>query len=178
MHPGAASAHALLLSVAALAGSTGSGGVSQASIRYSHAVAETCAGALLFEGSHQIGTRAGAVAVSRDIRRTGTERLRRVDAIPRPVAAARPLVRWLRLERRLVDIYSTNYLRIWNAIQRADTRREQAELPRILRPLIEEPYPLQQRLAVLELALRLPDCTGGFQPNALGAQAPGSVPPA
>jgi hypothetical protein len=178
MHPGAASAHALLLSVAALAGSTGSGGVSQASIRYSHAVAETCAGALLFEGSHQIGTRAGAVAVSRDIRRTGTERLRRVDAIPRPAATARSLERWLGLERRLVGLYSTNYLRIWNAIERADTRREQAELPRVLQPLIDEPYPLQRRVTVLELALRLPDCTGGFQPNALGAQPSGAVPPA
>src|SRR5436190_591780 len=104
-----------------------------------------------------------------------------IGCTPAPLPLTRSFsqrLRWRRLERRLVDIYSTNYLRIWNAIQRADTRREQAELPRILRPLIEEPYPLQQRLAVLELELRLPDCTGGFQPNALGAQAPGSVPPA
>jgi hypothetical protein len=64
-------------------------------------------GALLFDGHHQIGTLAGAIAVSRDIRATGARRLRRVDAIAKPVRTARLAIAWIGLERRLVKIYAS-----------------------------------------------------------------------
>jgi hypothetical protein len=45
---------------------------------WSHAVTRICAHALLFEGRHEIGTLAGAIAVSRDIRSSTRRRLAKV----------------------------------------------------------------------------------------------------
>jgi hypothetical protein len=42
---------------------------------WSDGVTQICANALLFEGQHEIGTRAGAIAVARDIR-ASTARLK------------------------------------------------------------------------------------------------------
>lgn len=133
---------------------------------YSAAVSQICAGALLFSGAHAIGTRPGAVAVSRDIRATGTRRMRRVEAVPRPMETNARAVRWIALERRLVEMYAANYLRIWNEIEKADTPRERAALPARLVPLIQEPEPLQRHALAFERALRVPDCTGGASTGA------------
>jgi hypothetical protein len=153
-----------------LAGVAVHGGAAQAAqapqtpARYSRAVEQICAGALLFDGRHQIGTRAGALAVSQDIRATGTRRLRRVDAVSKPAAAARLAGRWIAVERRLVETYASTYLQIWYEIERANSPARRAALPRVLHALIHRPDGLQYRAARLEQRLRVPDCTGG-QPS-------------
>src|SRR5262249_4021018 len=100
--------------------------VSPPPAEYARTVTHICRGALLFEGSHEIGTRAGAVAVSHDIRATGSRRLARVDAVPKPAATARVAVRWIAIERRLVATYATAYLQVWGAIEKATTPRQHA----------------------------------------------------
>src|SRR6185312_15256010 len=68
---------------------------------YSRAVGQICAGAVLFEQPHRIGTRAGALAVASDIRATSRRRLALVATVqpaPRQEAMA---VRWQAVEQRL-----------------------------------------------------------------------------
>jgi hypothetical protein len=128
---------------------------------YSQAVMRICAGALLFNGRHETGTRSGAISVSRDIRASGDRRLRRVDAVPKPARTARLATRWIATERQLVAKYAWAYLQIWYAIERAGTPRQRAELPAVLGALIHAPDELQREAARLEQALDVPDCTGG-----------------
>jgi hypothetical protein len=128
---------------------------------YSLQVQTICSGARLFDGTHEIGTRAGAIAVARDIRMTGRRRLARVAALPRPASRRARLAAWLALERRLVALYATTYVRIWNAIDSAHTVQQRRGLPRVLRALIDKPRPLEARAAALELELGFGDCTGG-----------------
>jgi hypothetical protein len=140
--------------------------------RYSQAVTRICAGALLFRGRHRIGTRAGAIEVSNDIRATGKRRLDRVDALPKPRQTAQLAVRWISLERRLVAVYAWAYLQIWHTIEHATTPRLRAELPTALRHLIDAPNGLQRHAAELGRRLQVPDCTGGNQPHAQPANPP------
>jgi hypothetical protein len=154
----------VLAAAALLAGATQAAQALQTPARYSQAVAPICAGALLFEGHHQIGTLAGAIAVSQDIRATGARRLRRVDAVAKPAGIARLAAAWIALERRLVKTYASTYLRIWYAIQRANSAAQRAALPGVLDALIHRPDRLQYQAARLERRLRVPDCTGG-KPN-------------
>jgi hypothetical protein len=128
-------------------------------------VTQVCAGALLFDGRHQIGTRAGAIAAANDIRATGARRLRRVDAVPKPASTARLAADWIAVERRLVETYASTYLQIWDDIERANSVARRAALPHALRVLIARPDNLQHEAGRLELLLRVPDCTGG-QPGA------------
>src|SRR5262245_54947286 len=65
------------------------------------AVTRICTKALLFEGPHQVGNRAGAVAVAQDIRGSTARRLRRIRALPIRPAQPRLSARWLTLEQRL-----------------------------------------------------------------------------
>jgi hypothetical protein len=132
---------------------------------YSRAVIRLCRGALLFENEHEIGTRAGALAVSRDIRATGRKRLRRVDEIPKPAASVRLAARWIELEERLVDTYAVTYLRIWYAVEHARTTTDRARLPMVLHRLVHTPDALARRAATLEARLGVPDCTGGTVPT-------------
>jgi len=152
---------ALFAGTVMLAGSPPAPVSSQTPAGYSRAVMQICAGALLFDGRHQIGTRAGAVAVSRAIRATGGKRLRRVDAVPKPASTARLAARWIAVERRLVQTYASTYLRIWYAIERARSPRERARLPALVHALIHRPDKLQRRATNLEQRLHAPDCTGG-----------------
>jgi hypothetical protein len=138
----------------------------QTSAAYSRAVIGVCSGALLFEEEHEIGTRAGALAVSRDIRASGDRRLRRVDRIPKPAASVRLAVRWIELEERLVDTYAGTYLRIWDAIEHARTATDRARLPMVLHRLVHAPDALARQAATLETRLGVPDCTGGTVPPA------------
>ncbi len=131
---------------------------------YSLAVQEICSGALLFNGSHQIGTRAGAIDVSNDIRATGGHRLQLVDAVAKPAATARVATRWIAVERRLVALYATNYLLIWDAIESASSPQQLAGLPALVRPLLYGPDALQGLAGRLEQSLNVPDCTGGAGP--------------
>jgi hypothetical protein len=155
----------MLAATAILAAQASATGFRTTPAEYSRAVSRICTGALLFNGTHSIGTRAGAVAVSKDIRATGRRRLRRVDAVPKPVASARLARRWIATERALVARYAWAYVQIWDAIERADTPAERNALPAKLVGLLHSPDKLQARAAALELALRVPDCTGGQPTN-------------
>jgi hypothetical protein len=131
------------------------------STAFADQVNHICAGALLFEGRHEIGTRAGAHAVSRDIRETGARRLRRVAAVPEPHSQAAVIRRWLDIERRLVAAYARDYLLIWNAIEEANSPAQRARLPAQLHALLHDPDALKQKAGQYEMRLRVPDCTGG-----------------
>lgn len=168
---------ALLAAAAATAGAAHAVQLSQTPAGYSRAVTHVCAGALLFDGRHQIGTRAGAVAVANDIRATGTRRLERVDAVTKPASNPRLALHWIAIERRLVEMYAATYLQIWDEIERADSAAQRAALPRALRALIARPDKLQHEAGRLELRLRVPDCTGGGQPGAPPAATPIDLSP-
>jgi hypothetical protein len=132
---------------------------------YSARLMHICAGAVLFESTHSIGTRAGAIAVARDISTSGNRRLIRADAVPKPPGVLRLAKHWIAIEHRLIEMYANNYLRIWYAIERAHTPAERAKLPSALRALINEPRPLERRASELETTLNVPDCTGGSPPR-------------
>jgi len=128
---------------------------------FSQRVTSICAGALLFDGEHAIGTRAGAIAVSRDIRRTGMRRLDRVAAVAEPTRQESMIRQWLRVQRLLVAAFARDYLRIWDEIESAHTRAQRTGLPARLDALVHEPDSLKRRADAYELRLGVPDCTGG-----------------
>jgi hypothetical protein len=135
---------------------------------WSGAVTRICAHGLLFEGRHDIGTRAGAVAVARDIRASTGRRLRRIRRLVAVPPERRLTARWLRLEQRLAGVYASSYVRIYDAIAAARTPRQRARLPGILRRLLHAPDALREETGILEQRLQVPDCTGGGSPNVLG----------
>ena len=144
---------------------------------YSVRLTQICSGAMLFDGTHTIGTRAGAIAVARDIRTSGGKRLSRADAVPKPLRTGLLAKRWIRLERRLIELYADDYLRIWYAIERARTREQRAQLPAALRALIDQPHRFERQAAALEAALNVPDCTGGSGPRTAGGPPSSTRPP-
>jgi hypothetical protein len=129
--------------------------------RYSSAVARVCSGALLFEHAHAIGTDAGAIAAAQDIRQSAERRLGRVARIKIPPELKHLATRWISLQRRLAASYATNWMRIHYAINAARTAAQRARLPRRLQTFLHAPDPLRRASRRLELALNLPDCTGG-----------------
>ena len=133
---------------------------------WSRAVSGICADALLFEGPHEIGTRAGAVGVARDIRASTGRRLRRIRGLQVVPPQRGPANRWLSLERRLADVYASNFVRIYDAIAAATTDGQRDQLPRVLRRLLSAPDALRAAAARLEQRLFVPDCTGGARPSA------------
>ena len=152
----------LLAGAGLLAGSALASSTPPTPAEYSLAVTQICTGALLFDGRHQIGTRAGAIAVSRDIAATGGGRLRRVDAVPKPAASGALAGQWIAIERRLVAMYASTYLRIWDEIETGyGSPREHARLADVLHALVHKPDALQHQAAALEQRLSVPDCTGG-----------------
>lgn len=130
---------------------------------WSQGVTRICAHALLFEGTHESGTRAGAVAVARDIRASTQRRLGRIRALevspPQRLLASR----WLRLEGRLAATYASSYVRIYEAIAAVKSQAQLERLPLVLRRLLDAPDGLRRRTASIELRLHVPDCTGGTQ---------------
>jgi hypothetical protein len=133
----------------------------QSAKHYSAAVAKICAGALLFEHPHQIGTDAGARAAARDIRRSARRRLARVAAIPAPVEVTHLAKSWISLQRRQSESYARNWMRIHYAIDAARTPLERARLPKLLQKFLHAPDRLRRASRSLESALNVPDCTGG-----------------
>jgi len=128
---------------------------------WSRAVTRICAHALLFDGRHEIGTRAGAVAVARDIRASTNGRLVRIERLRAPAAGGELEGRWLSAERRLADAYARSYVRIFDVIEAASTPRERAREPRLLVRLLHSPDRLSLDASRLERQLQVPDCTGG-----------------
>jgi hypothetical protein len=138
---------------------------------WSDAVSGICAHALLFEGRHEIGTRAGAVSVARDIRASTARRVRNIQALRVRPPRQRLAVRWLDLERHLAGVYASSYVRIYDAIAAANTASLRARLPRVLFRLLHAPDGIRRTAASVGQRLRVPDCTGGGMPNtsALGS---------
>ena len=128
---------------------------------YARAVTRICAHALLFEGSHPIGTREGALGVAGDIRASARRRLARVAAVPAPFAERRAVARWLALEQRLAEMYALGYVRIYDLIAAPRTSMQYPEAARRIQQLEHAPDPLRRAAARLERHLRVPDCTGG-----------------
>jgi hypothetical protein len=128
---------------------------------YSVAVARICADALLFDHAHPIGTRAGALAVARDIRASTARRLHRIAAVPVPLSLRRLTRRWITLQRRLAASYARTWVRIYDTIDAAHTPAQRAHLASRLARLVSEPDSLRLASGRLELRLHVPDCTGG-----------------
>ena len=137
---------------------------------WSDGVTQICAHALLFEGRHESGTRAGAIAVASDIRASTARRLDRIRALQVPPPEPDLSMQWLDLEQRLADMYASSYVRIYNAIAAAVTRKQRSRLPRVLDRLVHAPDALRDEAASLGGRLHVPDCTGGG--------TPGGTPPA
>jgi len=128
---------------------------------YSRAVGQICAGAVLFEQPHRIGTRAGALAVASDIRATSRRRLALVATVqpaPRQEAMA---VRWQAVEQRLADAYALNYVRIYDLIAAPRSPQAEPRVARRLARLMRAPERLRMAAARAERQLHVPDCTGG-----------------
>jgi hypothetical protein len=130
-------------------------------VAWSNAVRPICAHALLFEERHEIGTRAGALAVAADIRSSTERRLERIAAIPAPPARSGLVTRLLALERRLAASYATSYLGIYDVIAAARTPAQRSREPRLVGRLLHAPDLLSNAGAHLEHQLHVPDCTGG-----------------
>jgi hypothetical protein len=128
---------------------------------YSRAVTGICAHALLFEGTHAIGTRAGALEVADDIRASSRRRLSLVAALSTPPVEMSPVARWLAIEQRLADTYATTYVSIFDLIAAPWTPEQATVAPGLLATLIHAPDRLRQAAALLEQQLRVPDCIGG-----------------
>ena len=128
---------------------------------YTRAVEQVCAHALLFEGSHAMGTRAGALDVAADIRASALRRLTRVASVPPPLGKQHSVARWLLLERRLAEAYALTYVRIYDLIAAPRTAEQLPETAHRLQKLVHAPDRLRAAVAHLEQQLRVPDCTGG-----------------
>jgi hypothetical protein len=128
---------------------------------YSFAIARICAGALLFDHAHNMGTRADALAVARDIRASTVRRLARVTALPVPPVLERLSARWIASQRQLAALYARTWVRIYDTIAAARTPAQRAALPGRLEQLVHAPDRLKLAAGRLELELHVPDCTGG-----------------
>jgi hypothetical protein len=128
---------------------------------YSRSVWRVCADALLFDHAHDMGTRADALSVARDIRASTARRLVRVSALSVPPELRRISSRWISSQRRLAASYARNWVRIYDAIEAAVTPAQQAALPKLLSGFVHAPDRLRLAAGRLELELHVPDCTGG-----------------
>jgi catalase (peroxidase I) len=123
-------------------------------------VTRICAGALLFDHAHDMGTRADALAVARDIRASTARRLARVVAVPVP-DELRPISRrWIASQRRLAASFARAWVQINDTIDAAKTPAQRAALPHRLHELVHASDPLRLVAGRLELRLHVPDCTG------------------
>lgn len=156
--------HIVIIAAALVASATAFTTTSRADAptgEYSIAVAHICTGALLFDHVHEIGTRAGALAVARDIRASTARRLRRVEAVQTPTQLRSLGRQWIALQRRLAAVYAQTWVRIYDTIAAADTPSQRAHLATRLTQLVHAPDSLKRAAGRLDLRLHVPDCTGG-----------------
>jgi hypothetical protein len=149
------------LAAAALAASPGHALSANSATEYSLGVQRICAGALLFDHAHHMGTRADALSVARDIRASTARRLGRVAVLPVPRELRRLSTRWISSQRRLAAFYARTWVSVHDAIAAARTPAQQAALPERLQRLMHASDPLRLAAGRLELELHVPDCTGG-----------------
>jgi hypothetical protein len=128
---------------------------------YSAAVVQICAGSLLFDGAHPMGTRADALSIAADIRASTAQRLARVAAVPVPPELANTNSRWILSQRQLASLFAREWVRIYDTIAAAHTPAQRATLAERVEKLVHAPDPLRLAAGRLELALHVPDCTGG-----------------
>ena len=128
---------------------------------YSLAVTRVCAGALLFDHAHDLGTRADALSVARDIRASTSRRLARVTALSAPPQLQQTSSRWISSQRRLASLYARTWVQIYDTIDAARTPAQLTTLAAHLQELVHAPDPLKLAAGRLELELHVPDCTGG-----------------
>ena len=128
---------------------------------YSLAVTRVCAGALLFDHAHDLGTRADALSVARDIRASTSRRLAGVTALSVPPELQYTSSRWISSQRRLASLYARTWVQIYDTIEAARTPAQRTTLAARLRELVHAPDPLKLAAGRLELELHVPDCTGG-----------------
>lgn len=69
--------------------------------------------------------------------------------------------RWISSQRKLSDLYAKLWVRIYDTIDAAHTPAQRATLAARLDKLVAQPDALRAKAGRLELALRIPDCTGG-----------------
>ncbi len=132
-----------------------------ADVAWSRDVTQICARGLLFDGRHEVGTRAGALAVADDIRATTGRRLELVAALPPPVDLRALAARWLAVEQRLAAVYAHSYVRIFEVIDAGSPPGQRAREAQVISGLLGAPDRLQRAAAVFEGRLHVPDCTGG-----------------
>src|SRR5262245_21761291 len=153
-----------LVAAAALVTAVGGASAAQRSRTpgdYSIAVTRICAGAVLFERSHPLGTLEGALAIARDIRSSTAHRLARVATVPAPPGFGDRSVRWISLQRRLAASYARAWVGIYETIDAARTPAQQAAITDRLGHIVHAPDPRRRASRRLEHELRVPDCTGG-----------------
>jgi hypothetical protein len=149
------------LAAMALTATQGHAAPGSSRAEYSLGVAQICAGALLFDHEPQMGTRADALAVARDIRASTGQRLAQVVALPTPPALQPVSRRWISSQRGLASMFARIWVRIYDTIDAARTPAQRAALPGRLDQLVHAPDALKRTAARLELELHVPDCTGG-----------------
>jgi hypothetical protein len=132
-----------------------------AAAAYSAAVTQVCAGALLFDHAHQMGTRADALSIADDIRASTARRLDQITAVFVPPELQNSNNRWIDSQRQLAALYARTWVRIYDTIDTANTPAQRAALPNRLEKLVHAPDALKRAAARLELELGVPDCTGG-----------------
>jgi hypothetical protein len=128
---------------------------------YSVAVTQICAGALLFDSAHKMGTRSDALSIADDIQASTARRLDRVTALAVPPELEHITSRWIDSQRRLAVLYASTWVRIYDTIDAANTPAQRATLAERLEKLVHAPDPLKLAARRLELELHVPDCTGG-----------------
>jgi hypothetical protein len=128
---------------------------------YSVAVTQICAGSLLFDNAHKMGTRSDALSVADDIRASTARRLDRVTALSVPPELEHITSRWIDSQRRLASLFATTWVRIYDTIDAAHTQAQRATLAERLEKLVHAPDALKLAAGRLELGLHVPDCTGG-----------------
>jgi hypothetical protein len=149
------------LAAAALVAPAGHAASADSATEYSRGVWRICTGALLFDHPHDMGTRADALAVARDIRASTARRLARVTALSVPRELRRLNSRWISSQRRLASLYARLWVQIYDTIDAARTPAQRATLAERLERLVHAPDRLRLAAGRLELKLRVPDCTGG-----------------
>jgi hypothetical protein len=153
----------IALVASALAATPGRTGLTQTApaAEYSAAVVQICAGALLFDGAHRMGTRSDALSIADDIQASTARRLARVTALSVPPELELISRRWISSQRRLASLYALTWVRIYDTIDAARTPAQHASLGARLEKLVHAPDGLKAAAGRLELVLHVPDCTGG-----------------
>jgi hypothetical protein len=149
------------VAAAALVSAPGRAASGNSAAEYSHAVTRICAGALLFDHAHHMGTRADALSIADDIRASTARRLDRVTALAVPPEFQLLSSRWIDSQRQLALLFATTWVRIYDTIDAAHTPAQRATLAERLEKLVHAPDALKLAAGRLELKLQVPDCTGG-----------------